>query len=48
VRTRLAWYQARLNGRDWRRFQRSVAAQVERVVVPSDVDAARSGLPTSR
>ena len=30
---------------DWRRFQRSVAAQVERVVVPSDVDAARSGLP---
>ena len=44
MRTRLAWYQARLNGRDWRRFQRSLAAQVERVVVPSDVDAARSGL----
>jgi glycosyltransferase involved in cell wall biosynthesis len=44
VRTRLAWYQARLNGRDWRRFQRSLAAQVERVVVPSEVDAARSGL----
>lgn len=44
VRTRLAWYQARLNGRDWRRFQRSLAAQVERVVVPSDVDAAGSGL----
>ncbi len=44
VRTRLAWYQARLNRKDWRRFQRSVAAQVDRVVVPSDLDAARSTL----
>jgi glycosyltransferase involved in cell wall biosynthesis len=44
VRTRLAWHQARLNGRDWRRFQQSLAAQVARVVVPSDVDSARSGL----
>src|SRR5580692_2603630 len=26
VRTRLAWYQARLNGSDWRRFQRSLSA----------------------
>jgi glycosyltransferase involved in cell wall biosynthesis len=43
--SRLAWYQARLNGSDWRRFQRSVAAQVERVVIASDLDAARSGLP---
>lgn len=45
VRTRLALYQARLNGRDWRRFQRSVAAQVARVVVTSDVDASRCALP---
>jgi glycosyltransferase involved in cell wall biosynthesis len=44
VRSRLAWYQVRLNGSDWRRFQRSVAAQVERVVIASDLDAARSGL----
>ena len=43
-RTRLALWQARLNGNDWRRFQRSVAAQVERVVVPSDEDAVRSAL----
>jgi glycosyltransferase involved in cell wall biosynthesis len=41
---RLAWHQARLNGSDWRRFQRSVAAQVERVVIASDLDASRSGL----
>ena len=47
LRTRLARYQVRLNGSDWRRFQRSVAAQVERVVVASDLDAARSGCPTS-
>jgi glycosyltransferase involved in cell wall biosynthesis len=45
VRTRLAWWQTRLNGSDWRRFQRSVAAAVERVVIASDVDAGRSGLP---
>jgi glycosyltransferase involved in cell wall biosynthesis len=44
LRTRLAWCQARINGSDWRRFQKSVAAQVERVVVPSDVDAVRSAL----
>jgi len=44
LRSRLAWYQVRLNGGDWRRFQRSVAAQVERVVIASDLDAARSGL----
>ena len=44
VRGRLAWYQARLNGSDWRRFQRSVAGQVERVVIASELDAARSGL----
>ena len=44
VRGRLARYQARLNASDWQRFQRSVAAQVERVVIASDLDAARSGL----
>jgi glycosyltransferase involved in cell wall biosynthesis len=45
VRTRFARYQALLNGSDWRRYQRSLAAQVERVVVPSTLDAARSTLP---
>jgi glycosyltransferase involved in cell wall biosynthesis len=44
VRGRFAWYQARLNGSDWGRFQRSVAARVEWVVIASDLDAARSGL----
>ena len=44
VRTRVAEYQTRLNARDWRRFLRSVAAQVDTVVVPSDLDAARSAL----
>jgi glycosyltransferase involved in cell wall biosynthesis len=44
VGTRLTWYQTRLNARDWRRFQQSVAAEVERIVLPSDLDAARSGL----
>jgi glycosyltransferase involved in cell wall biosynthesis len=45
VQARLARYQARLNGRDWARFQRSLAARVERIVVPSTLDADRSGLP---
>jgi glycosyltransferase involved in cell wall biosynthesis len=44
LRNRLAWGQALLNGRDWRRFQQQVTAQVERVVVPSEVDAAHSRL----
>ena len=44
LRTRLAWYQARVNRRDWRSFQRSVASQVERIVVPSELDAIRSSL----
>jgi glycosyltransferase involved in cell wall biosynthesis len=44
ARTRLTWYQTRLNARDWRRFQQSVAAGVTRVVLPSDLDAARSAL----
>jgi hypothetical protein len=41
----LARYQARLNSSDWSRFQRSVASQVQRVVIASELDAARSGLP---
>jgi polysaccharide biosynthesis protein PslH len=36
--------QARLNARDWRQFQRSVAAEVDRVVLCSDMDVRRSGL----
>jgi glycosyltransferase involved in cell wall biosynthesis len=44
LRNRLAWGQARLNGSDWRRFQRQLAADVKRLVVPSDLDAARLGL----
>jgi glycosyltransferase involved in cell wall biosynthesis len=45
ARTRVAWRQAKLNSRDWTRFQRSVAAQVELMVVPSALDATRSGFP---
>jgi glycosyltransferase involved in cell wall biosynthesis len=45
LRARFARSQARLNGYDWHRYQRSLAAEVERVVVPSALDAARSGLP---
>jgi glycosyltransferase involved in cell wall biosynthesis len=44
IATRLAMYQTRLNSKDWRRFQRSVAARVDRVVIASELDAARSGL----
>jgi glycosyltransferase involved in cell wall biosynthesis len=44
IGSRLARYQARLNGFDWRSFQRSVAKQVDQVVIASDLDAARSGL----
>ena len=44
LRTRLALFQVRLNGNDWHRFQRSVATQAERVVIASELDAARSGL----
>ena len=47
MHTRLAWYQARINGKDWHRFQRSLAARVERIVVPSALDAARSALPNA-
>lgn len=44
LQSRLSSFQARLNGSDWRRFQRSVAGQVARVVIASDLDATRSGL----
>jgi glycosyltransferase involved in cell wall biosynthesis len=39
-----AWAQARLNARDWRQFQRSVARDVDRVVLSSELDVQRSGL----
>ncbi len=42
LHARLAWYQARKNRRDWHSFQLSVASRVERVVVPSELDAVRS------
>ncbi len=45
LRDHLAWYRAKLNAADWHRFQRSVAAQVERVVIASGVDVERCGLP---
>jgi glycosyltransferase involved in cell wall biosynthesis len=44
TRIPLAWCQARVNARDWRSLQRSIAAQVDKVVVPSAEDAARSKL----
>ena len=44
VRQAIAVAQARLNARDWRHFQRSVAAGVDRVVLSSDLDARRSHL----
>ena len=47
VRNRLASYQVRLNASDWRRFQHSVAAQVQWVAIASDLDASRSGLPNA-
>ena len=40
VRQAMAVAQARLNARDWRQFQRSVAGDVDRVVLCSDLDAA--------
>jgi glycosyltransferase involved in cell wall biosynthesis len=44
LRTHLAWSQARLNRRDWLSFQLSLASEVERIVVPSELDAVRSGI----
>lgn len=47
VRRALAMAQTRLNARDWRGFQRSVARVVDRVVLSSDLDRRRSGLPNA-
>ena len=44
VRQTMAAAQAQLNARDWARFQRSVAGDVDRVLLCSDQDARRSGL----
>jgi glycosyltransferase involved in cell wall biosynthesis len=46
-RQAIAMAQARLNARDWRQFQRSVAGDVDRVVLSSDMDVRRSGLPNA-
>ena len=45
LRTRVAHFQSKLNASDWRRFQGSVASEVERVAIASDLDAGRSALP---
>jgi glycosyltransferase involved in cell wall biosynthesis len=44
LRRAVAVAQARLNARDWRQFQGSVARDVDRVVLSSDLDVRRSGL----
>jgi hypothetical protein len=44
LRRLIAWAQTRLNARDWRRFQHSVAGDVDRVVLSSELDVRRSGL----
>ena len=44
IRRTLAAAQTDKNARDWRAFQRSVADQVDRVVLCSDADVRRSGL----
>jgi glycosyltransferase involved in cell wall biosynthesis len=45
VRRSVAHAQASLNAARWSRFQRTVAATVDRVVLCSDLDAERSQLP---
>ena len=47
IRQTLAAAQTNKNARDWRTFQRSVADQVDRVVLCSDADVRRSGLPNA-
>jgi len=44
IRLTAAAVQAHKNAGDWRSFQRSVASEVERVVLCSDVDVRRSGI----
>lgn len=46
-RASLATLQARINARDWRRFQRAVAADVDRVVLCSADEVRRSGMPNA-
>jgi hypothetical protein len=47
LRTSAAAAQATKNAHDWHTLQRSVAAKVERVVLCSETDARRSGLPNA-
>jgi glycosyltransferase involved in cell wall biosynthesis len=47
VRQAMTIAQVRLNARDWGLFQRSVAREVDRVVLCSELDATRSGLPNA-
>jgi glycosyltransferase involved in cell wall biosynthesis len=44
IRRSLAIAQTTLNAKDWRRFQHSVAGEVDRVVLSSPLDVQRSGL----
>jgi glycosyltransferase involved in cell wall biosynthesis len=47
LHTSVASLQARINARDWRDFQRSVAAEVDRVVLCSEAEVRRSGMQNS-
>jgi len=47
VRTTVAMHQAKKNASGWRAYQRAVGAEVERVVLCSESDVARSGLPNA-
>jgi glycosyltransferase involved in cell wall biosynthesis len=47
IRLTAAATQAHKNAGDWRSFQHSVASEVERVVLCSDIDVQRSGLPNA-
>ncbi len=47
VRQRVAAAQAARNARDWQAFQHEVAGQVDKVVLSSDVDLRRSGIPNA-
>ena len=44
MRTTVAMYQSKKNASDWRAFQKSVGAEVDRVVLCSEADVGRSGL----
>ncbi len=46
-RQTMAATQTAVNARDWRAFQRSVAHQVDRVILSSEADAQRGGLPNT-